>query len=165
MDSTRQVPLISVFLLALIIHIASAKPLRVNPNDWLNIEGQEQGRRLLSTNVFLSNATQLSLIIPLAPLSIPPTPPTGYTSGQMRRWKFMGGDGYLLITRNQMPAGTSTAILNEMFYFPGLYQPVCSSDSRPYLSAQRVWADQQLSMLVGRTYWGFPKVGGRLRIL
>ncbi|KAF6256207.1 hypothetical protein COO60DRAFT_1461782 [Scenedesmus sp. NREL 46B-D3] len=101
----------------------------------------------------LNGAKTLTLMFRLKPLEQPPTPPPAYTNAPMDRWQFLGGDGYLLITRGDL--GPLVGVLSEMMWFPGKYRPTCSNHT--FYSAQRFWVDLPISQQIGRTYWGFPK--------
>lgn len=114
----------------------------------------------------LSTTSQMTLVFKTLSSVKPPDTPDGYSSNQMKRWTFQKPSasattvpGYILITKNNL--GGLYGTLTEMFYIPGMYKPVCT-DSTPntdkYYSAARVWVDNQLSQLIGRTLWGFPKV-------
>lgn len=101
----------------------------------------------------LSNAKTLTLIFRTKPLQQPPTPPPAYKNAPMWRWDFLGGEGYLLVTRGDM--GPLIGVLSEMMWFPGKFKPSCSNHT--FYSAQRFWVDMPISQQIGRTYWGFPK--------
>ncbi|WIA36608.1 hypothetical protein OEZ86_007896 [Tetradesmus obliquus] len=101
----------------------------------------------------LSTAKTLTLIFRTKPLQQQPTPPPAYKDAPMWRWDFLGGEGYLLVTRGDM--GPLIGVLSEMMWFPGKFKPSCSNHT--FYSAQRFWVDMPISQQIGRTYWGFPK--------
>lgn len=79
-----------------------------------------------ASNYYMPEESQLAIVFSLAPLQQSPTAPVGYTNQQMKRWNWLGGSGFLVLTRNDFG---EHGILTELMYFPGLYQPQCTFSS------------------------------------
>lgn len=110
-------------LLVLGHHLGSA--VAQTPLDVLFAELQQttvSANNMPAGSYFMSDAQQLVLVFPLTPLEQPPTPPLGYTTFQMKRWNWLGGTGFLVLTRNNFG---EHGVLTELMYFPGVYQPQC----------------------------------------
>lgn len=105
----------------------------------------------------LDGVQKFTLIFRVKQLPQAPTPPAPYANMPMWRWEYTGGEGYLLVTRNDF--GPLIGVLSEMMYFPGRFRPRCTPPcNTTFFSAQRFWVDMKISQQIGRTYWGFPKV-------